>query len=102
MTNGNSAARLIDSPVARLGGQGGPSLYNVVRHAIDSARSQGLGEILQYKSAVRAVMRIEPDLPMLVAARLINSLLEELDGKDDLARFTSVIVHGGCDTMSDG
>ena len=95
MASSTSTARSISSPVASTGKDivGAPSLLNVIAHAINKARTQGLDECQQYHSAVRAVMRVEPDLPLLVAARRINALLEEQDGHGDLSRYTSVIAH---------
>jgi hypothetical protein len=93
MVNGSSSVRFIGSPVAlvtRGGGGDAPSLRDVITHAIDQARSQGLDEIQQYHSSVRAVRRVEPDLPLLVAARLINALLEEQDDRGDRSRYAGV------------
>ena len=101
MASSSSSARFIDSPVAQAG-EGAPSRHNVIAHAIEKARSQGLDEIQQYHSAVRAVMRVEPDLPLLVAARLINALLEEQDGRGDLSRYASVVARRPAMSMSDG
>ena len=55
------------------------SLHNVIAHAIDSARAQGVDDWHQYDGAVRAVMRVEPDLTMQAATRLVNTLLEKRD-----------------------
>lgn len=73
---------------------GGPSLMNVIAHAVNAARQQGLDDCRQYDRAVRAVMRVEPDLTLLAAARLVNAHLEARDQNGILPRYASVITHG--------
>ncbi len=94
MASSNPTAPFVDSPTVlppkEIGGT--PSLRDVIDHAIDRARSHGLDEILQYECAVQAVRRIEPDLPLLVAARLINALLEERDGSGEPSRYAGLIT----------
>lgn len=105
MAQTGSAARFIDSPIPLMTrglNDGAPSLHNVVTHAIHKARSQGLDDIQQYNCAVRAVMRVEPDLPLLVAARVINGLLETLDGHDHMPRHPGVVVRRTSPTTPEG
>ncbi|OAN45577.1 hypothetical protein A6A04_06675 [Paramagnetospirillum marisnigri] len=73
---------------------GSPSLWHVITHAVERAQDQGLGEAQQYNRAVHAVMRVEPSLTLLSAARLVNAHLETVDPLGLLARYTSTVARG--------
>lgn len=71
---------------------GSPSLWHVIAHTVEEARNRGLDEYRQYDRAVRATLRVEPNLTLLAAARLVNAYLELHDQHCGLTRFTALIA----------
>ena len=93
MTNTSLKASFTESPVDLTNFGEAPSLHHVVAHAIDTARTQGLDEFRQHYCAARAVMRIEPDLTLLVALRLVSALVEDKGQRGNVPNVASVIAH---------
>jgi hypothetical protein len=71
-----------------------PSLLTVIEHAVRDARDRGLDESWQYRKAIAAVRRVEPDLNLLSASRLVNALLESQDHCAGAVHFASGRTHG--------
>ncbi len=49
-----------------------PDLETVIRHALDDARAAGKDQSTQTKAAVRAVLKVRPDMTFSEASRKVE------------------------------
>lgn len=52
-------------------------LSRIIAFAVDAARRDGLDSVGQTERALRAVRAVEPDLPPILARRMVESLRPE-------------------------